>query len=211
MASKRSPSRKRVPWDASGLPEGLLPATADRPDNWHDRAGHLVGVYNACLERAAEAGHFTLRVRRPNKNTREVFCALDIWCLARKLDTTAWIYAAFASLGWKRPVSMRDLFNEKRRTTYDGLYDGEWRAVAGVQTTVTSLELPTFKPFRDLHPSGAEVVKAQYAARGDYELCLINMDFTLGYHPASPTCQECPLRTRCRLKMEALRQEVESR
>lgn len=204
----RKPGRRKVSWTASELPEGLLPPEANRPHDWPDRGAKLVSVYNACLQRVAETTGKRAYVKRPNHNNREVFFGLHLWCAERGIDPTAWIYSVFGALSWRHPVGLRDLFNEKRRRTYDQLYEGEWKAIAGISA---SLDQPHgFKPLQDLH-DGAEIAKKNYAARGEHVLCMINIDITLGFHPLSEVCPQCQIRERCLAQTEKLRQEVSVR
>jgi hypothetical protein len=207
---KKKPGRKSVAWKATSLPDGLLPELSARETGWEDGGRRLVEVYNVCLERAATAGEFKYRRKRATLDNVEVFYGLELWCRARQLDPGAWIWSVFASLGWKRPVGLRELLSDGRRKTYDQLYDTSWAQLNAMLTTVDQDTNDRFQPFRDLAP-GAEEAKRQYAARGDADLCMINIDITLGFHPESTTCSRCPLRTQCQQRTSQTRTSWERR
>jgi len=47
---------------------------------------------------------------------------------------------------------------------------------------------------------GMEAAKAPHAARGRFDLCLVD-EFTGGFHPASRTCASCPEAVRCAARL----------
>lgn len=203
-ATKKRPARRRSSWTLDDLPEPL-PPVHERARDWNERGLHLVGVYNRCLARASEKHGRPLLPKRPTDDNRAAFYALDLWCAKQRIDPSAWIYALFATSGW-RPVRMGDLFSEKRLPALEKISDYEYGHADNIARAVTTATntVEAFRPARDLYPTGAEVAKQNYLARGAADLCMANMDITLGYNERSSFCVQCPAKDTCAAKTRTM-------
>lgn len=190
-------------WSTKDLPTPNPPLW-ERPDGWRERAVRLVEVYNQCLARAAAGGGFPSRPKRQTTEAHEVFHGLERFTLELGVDATAWIFACHAALSWKKPVSMRVLFNPKYKRVLDELYEQRYREIGTLKGHDVVDESQRFRPFVDLYP-GAEHVKRRYQAEGRADRCLAALEVTYGFHPESEVCPECPLLEECKARTAAAR------
>lgn len=198
MAAKRKAKAKRKraapprPWSRAYLPERQAAVET------------LIETYNECL------GRIEGKVCTPKAVTlKQLRLFDDIAAFAEwhKIDAQAWIVTVFVHLSWKAIPSEASFFQSKRVAHAEDLASRAYEDVLAVDAAVREANKSTltdaFVPFRDLS-TGAEIAKRNYLARGQAEVCLLNMDITYGFHPGSEQCKVCPIRLACAEKTKEI-------
>ena len=143
------------------------------------------------------------------KETPERLNALERmaqWCREHGLDPRHWLYTLFVSRRWtyapqwNQLTSPRHLERYKSFTAnvfYQNRIGGEWRADQERRGV-------TYNVNRDMTAT-TEGIKRRYLALQDADRCMsLVRDETLGYHPKSIVCQECPRAGDCERLLRSL-------
>ena len=143
------------------------------------------------------------RYFRELKPTAERLARLErlvVWCRARGFEARTWLKFLFRSRKWRfAPKIDRDSDlmspNPRLQTAY--------KMSEGLHVYRASRPEAAYDPNRDLDPN-VERKKLLYVQSGSVQACLAQLlELTLGYHPRSEACQQCPLAGQCRQALEA--------
>lgn len=154
---------------------------------------------------AQRMDEWAIRPARMQPATAELLGSMVGWCRERAIEPRLWLYGLFRFRGWKWPVRLDrgSLMSERQIPRYrrlSGLGFFQRRVMA------TSLEGVggEWDQNRDLAPH-VEQLKSRYAAEGRHATCLDEQIVrTLGYHPASRVCRQCPVAGECAARLEGL-------
>ena len=155
----------------------------------------------------------TLRARGARPGAKKMTDEIDetlkdlvAWCREHKLEPRLWIYALFKMRGWigAPKLARGHLQSEKMIWRYRKLSGIGFFAQRRRSTAAAQIEQDAFDPHRDMAPATG-ALKRRFAAAHNSSECLDRlMEQTLGFHPKSETCQRCPLRQRCAIKIQSL-------
>ncbi len=138
-------------------------------------------------------------------------CEMIPACRERSLDPALWLYSLFKSRVWSRSPNANQLsiFSEKNLRHYH-LVGAQSQPMLSAQMRQQVTESRAargdtgYDQNRDLTP-GAEALKRRFSREGDYERCMEGMSTsTLGYHPKSIVCSQCPIAESCALKLRSM-------
>lgn len=143
---------------------------------------------------------FMARPLKASDERIKLFADLVAWCRERGLEPRAWVYGLFAVRQWVHPpkatkgcLMSERLIDKIKRLSLKGAF--KHRVVSTQETTRAAVD-----PNRDIIPT-IEARKASLLQRQLSMLCLADIDTLFGYHPKSPTCEQCPLKQQCAIAL----------
>lgn len=163
--------------------------------------------------RARTQRHFELRDRAPymtkpltpTAERMKLFAEMITWCRERNLEPRAWLYGLFRVRNWVYPVKATKgcLMSEKLIAKIKRLPAGSVLRHRVQLTQKATTFGGDIDPNKDIIAS-VETMKQNYAQRGLYASCFVQMETMLGYHPKSAVCATCPLQQQCAVTLTAL-------
>jgi len=103
-----------------------------------------------------------------------------------------YLASCFGKHSWAK---LPDGIDKLTRPAYVDYYRDN-REEAGEWWANVKREIDATEPIK--LPAGHEIVRKRMMATGGPDFCFANRMFTGGYNQHSPTCQPCPLKSRCR-------------
>lgn len=154
---------------------------------------------------AQRMDEWSIKPARMTPQTAGLLREMVGWCREHGVEPRLWLYGLFRFRGWKWPVRLDrgSLMSERLIPRYrklSGLGFFQRRVMAA------SLEDAggSWDQNRDLAPH-VEQLKGRYLAEGRSVVCLDEQIVrTLGFHPASQVCRQCPVRAECAARLEGL-------
>lgn len=147
--------------------------------------------------------------RRPtgklSRPTPKIVALLDevlSWCQEQGIEPRLWIYHLFRARRWTFPPALdrKNLLSVRQVQAYWKMQKLDLFRQKILDEGVSSDV--TYDPNRDLSTT-TEAIKRRYMDQGSLDRCMSEMETTtLGYHPRSKVCMECPLSQACEEKLQ---------
>lgn len=202
MAKKKAKkAKKKAKRSRFAVPAHLYDGKED--PSRRNAARRLVNVYNALCSRVAAPERALLLT----EHVQDLFCAVVAFAESKKIHPPLWVYSLFVQHGWKRVPPWRDFFLPARVVHVEKLNSVDRAAV--VSMWGGTMAAIVVDPLSAVTP-GAEAAKAQFHARGRFEVCMLSSDVTYGYVSASKWCVICPVADACRTRKETFMRTLRS-
>lgn len=141
-----------------------------------------------------------VRGYKPTEDRLALFAEMIEWCRARDIDPRLWLYSLFRARCWTFPPKLTRgcLLSENMIPKYRKIGENDY--LDGYRSRIQK-DLPdsadSWDPNRDLNHT-VESLKKRFRDLGKAEVCMQeSFARTLGYHPESSICVECPLGMAC--------------
>lgn len=131
-----------------------------------------------------------------------MFGRMAAWCRESGYEPRYWLYCLFVQRRWLFPVGLNQLVPKDPRRAircYQENTDvSAWaRRLREERHNRATSEGRAFDPNRDTTGT-TESLKRRYRALGMVDQCMAKIrEETMGFHPKSEVCTECPLRQAC--------------
>lgn len=150
--------------------------------------------------------HAHIRARKMTDEIRALLEDTVRWCREKGVEPRQWIFCLFKARNWmaapkleKSNLQSVNMLRRYKQMSGLGFFKVRRRA-----TQREEAEDSWFDPNRDIDPS-IEAEKLHMLRSNNTQECFSKiLDRTLGWHPHSKVCAECPLAGPCSLKLQSL-------
>jgi hypothetical protein len=142
--------------------------------------------------------------RRATPANLKVMRELTEWCEAREIEPPIWIYSLFSARYWTFAPPFKQLRSEKHLAKFRGQKQrGSTFFTNRVQKELNEAGAAgAYDPNRDISGT-TENLKRSYLSCGMQQVCMSEVNATLGYHPRSGVCAGCSIARECAAQLQA--------